>query len=167
MTLRSIALVVLIVAGALTWVFYADSEAQVRSAHDALRGLISRTADETVAGATVNSLALRNLFAATIEISGDAEGLVGVYSSEELAGTIIRLRSVFDHIDVQFGELQIAFPEPDAAIVEFSAQLVAAGRAEGMPERSESRQVVSRMRDIDGAWRFSELRLVDLTQSRD
>lgn len=167
MTLRSIALVVLIVAAAFTWVFYEDSEAQVRSAHDALWELISKTADETVAGATVNSLALRDLFATTIEISGDAEGLVGVYSPEELAGTIIRLRSIFNRIDVQFGELQIAFPTPEAATVEFSAQLDAAGRSAAVPRRSESRQVVSHMRDIDGTWRFSELRLIYLSQRGD
>ena len=160
MTLRSLALVCLLAVGVLLWVFNDDPEADVRSAHAALESLIDKDAPESAAAAAVLSLSLRDLFAAQVTVRGAAGGLAGVYTPEDLAGTIVRVRAAAQSVDVSFGELSISFPESDAALTEFSAELFAEIRTAGQT-RTESRRVSSRMHDVDGRWLFTELEFAE------
>jgi hypothetical protein len=156
---RNLALVVLLVAGSLWWVLRDDAEGQIRAAHEQLAGLLNKTEDEGGAAAILNARALRRLFAEAAQVSGDAQGLAGVYSPEELAGTIVRLRGMFQTIDLTFSELSIAFPDSEDAIVEFTAVLNAAGQIEAVQDVSETRRVTTRMQEVDGTWLFAEFLL--------
>lgn len=161
LSFRNLALLLLVAAGALWWMLRDDAQTQISRAHEELAGLLSKTGDESVAAASLNVIALRNLFADPVELSGDARGLTGVYSPEDLAGTIVRLRGLFQSIDLSFSELLIEFPAAEVAAIQFSAELTAEAQVGAVEDVIERRSVISRMQDIDGTWLFAEILLAE------
>lgn len=142
------------------WLLGGGPEARVRAAHADLAESVSKSEGEAEDGLSVLALrSLETLFAPTCSISGDADGLAGSYTAQELVGVIVRARSVMAVIELTFGEITIDFPQEDIAVARFSASL------EGFDlegeQRSETRQVESRMRDIDGAWQFVSFTLTE------
>lgn len=161
MTLRSLALIVLLAAAGLIWFFRDDPVAEVRAAHLELAGLIVKADGESAAAVALQSLALRDLFADPVAVSGDAQGMLDTYTPEDLANRIVRLRSVSQRVDLSLGELIIEFPSPDIAVTEFSAELTVESDYADGGQRNESRRVASHMRLIDGRWLFSEFQFAD------
>jgi hypothetical protein len=161
MPLRSLGIVVALLLVAAWLILRSDPETLVRDAHAQLADLISKSGDESAGTTILNARALQNLFAARVEISGDADGLTGSHSPEDLAATIIRLRSVFQSIELTFGELAIAFVSDTQAVVEFSAALAASSQAQQVESVSEARQVTSRLQEVDGEWLFSDFQLAE------
>lgn len=159
MPLRSLAIVVVLLLVALWLINRSDAESLVREAHGELAELIGKSGLQSGPAAALNARALENLFAASIEISGAAEGLAAVYAPEDLAATMMRLRALFERIELSFGELTITFVSDTEAQVEFSAVLIAAARAEQAEPVSEARRVTSRLTEVDGEWLFTEIRL--------
>ena len=161
LSLRNLAVILIVFAAVTWWILRDDPETEVRNAHAELVQLISKTDAEAGPGLLLKARALADLFAAPSEVSGDARGLSGVYSPEELAGMIVRLRSVFNTIDLTFSELAMDFPTADDAVVEFSAQLAARPPVAEAEEFVERRNVTSRLRFIDGDWLFTEIELAE------
>jgi hypothetical protein len=90
-----------------------------------------------------------------MEISGNTGGLNGSYSPEETAALIIRVRTIFRAIELTFSEPLIEFPSPDDAIARFAAELRASPGYDELADGVETREVTSRLRQIDGDWVFA------------
>ena len=154
------AIVVLILLAAVSWWFLReDPEAEVRAAHQELTRLLSKTEDQATASTILDARNLQSLFADNCVVTGDAEMFVGSYTSEEMVGTIIRVQGAFLKVDLTFHDLEIEFPAVDDAISSFTAVLVGKSMVDGEAEAAEAREVVSRMRKVEGKWRFAELNL--------
>jgi len=153
-----LALMLVLVVGAAWWLMRPDAESRVRDAHEELRRLLIRSGDEGNAS-LLSARALQGLFADSCEVSGDAEALTGTYSRDEMVGTIIRVRGIFESIELTFGELEIEFPADDDAVAEFPAVLVGRSAQAGFEDISETRRVTSRMRNVEGSWLFYAFRL--------
>jgi len=151
--------ILVLLSAAVWWLFHEDPEAEVRNAHQELARLLSKTEGEASSTMIFNARVLQSMFADTCEVTGDAEMFGGSYAPEEMVSTIIRVQGLFLSIDLTFHELVIEFPAADDAIVNFTAVLVGRSMMEGEEEAAETREVISRMRMVEGKWLFAEFRL--------
>ncbi len=151
--------------GGAWWYFHDDPETEVRDAHQEFALLLSKSEDEASNAMLLNAFVLQAKFADTCEVSGEAEMFVGSYTPEKMASTIMQVRGMFRGVSLAFDELVIDFPVADEAIVNFTARITVQYRTEGVAEGIEMREVVSRMRKIDGKWRFVAFRLVKVFES--
>lgn len=154
------AIVVLILLVAVAWWFlHEDPEAEVRAAHQELTRLLSKAEGEASTSTLLDARNLQSLFADNCVVTGDAEMFAGSYTSEEMVGTIIRVKGALLRVDLTFHDLEIEFPAADDAIGTFTAVLVGKSMIDGEAEAAEAREVVSRMRKVEGKWRFAEFNL--------
>jgi hypothetical protein len=149
--------VLLLVSVAAWWVLHEDSETKIRHAHEALNGLLNKAEGQAASTSIFNARALRELFAETCTVTGNARIFVGIYTPEELAATIIQVQGLFETIDLRFGELEVELPAAGDAIARFSAVLIA--RSATQEQVDERRDVTSRMRKTGGKWLFTEFSL--------
>lgn len=161
MDYRKLIPVLLLVIGAAWWLLHSDPEAEVREAHEELRLLLQKADDASNTDAILNARVLRDLFADPVAVSGSADRLAGSYLPEEMVRTIVGVQGRFQTIDLTFSEVIIEFPARDDAIANFSAVLEGSSAIASEDDFIESRDVISRMREIDGRWRFSEFRLTE------
>lgn len=82
-----------------------------------------------------------------------------------MVSTIIRVQGMFFSIDLTFHELVIEFPAAEDAIVNFAAVLVGQSLMEGEGDAAETREVISRMRKVEGKWLFAEFRLAKVFEN--
>jgi hypothetical protein len=158
-----VAALLIVVVGAWWWLGD-DPEDRVRAAHSTLEQFLNKSEDEPEGSIPVMQLrGLQGLFAQDCTVFGDAEGLVGSYSADELVGLMVRARGAFRSVALQFDEVAVEFPEEDTAITRFSAALD--GVTMTGERLTETREVESRMRDIDGAWQFVSFDLEDISQT--
>jgi hypothetical protein len=159
-----IVILVLILAGTW-WFLHEDPEAEVRDAHQELTRLLSKSEGDTTGTMLVDARRLQGLFAESCEVTGDAEMLVGSYTREDMVSTVIQVQALFTSIDLTFHELVVDFPTSDDALVNFTAVLVGRSTATGGEEAAETREVVTRLRKVEGAWLFSEFRLAKVIEN--
>lgn len=164
MSIRNAILVLLLVSGAAWWFLQEDAEAEVRHAHEELVRLVSKAEGDSDTPSVFDVQALRGLFAETAEISGDADVLVGSYSTDAMVGRIVQVKGIFHSIDLTIHDLVIEFPSADDAIASFSAVLVGRSMIDGEEEVDEARSVTSRLRKVEGDWVFSEFLLTDVDE---
>ncbi len=162
MSYRNVIVIFVLLAGAAWWFLHEDPEAEVRDAHQELSRLLSKSEGEASSTVIINARILQNMFADTCDVIGDAEMLVGRYTPEEMASTIIRIQGLFLSIDLTFHDLVIEFPAADDAIAHFTAVLVGQVQMEGEEEFGETREVISRMRKVQDKWLFAEFRLAQV-----
>jgi len=154
-------LALLCVAG--WWLLRDDPEAEVRDAHQALVQLLSKAEGEATGTTIVNARILQSMFANNCDVTGAAEMFAGSYTPEEMVSTTIRVQGMFLIVDLAFHEMVVEFPADDDAISRFTAVLVVKSQVEG--ELAETRNVISRMRNVDGKWLFSEFRLAKVPEA--
>ena len=153
-------LVILVLLSAVGWWFFHESpEAEIRDAHQELTRLLSKTEGDASRTTILNAALLKSMFADNCEVTGDAEMLAGSYSPEEMVSTIIRVQGIFLSIDLTFHDLMIGFPAEDDAITKFTAVLVGQSQIEGEEKAAETREVISRMRKVEGKWLFAKFSL--------
>ena len=165
MSYRKLMVILILLAAAAWWFLHEDPEAEVRNAHHELTRLLSKSVGEASSTMIINARVLQSMFADTCRVTGDAEMLAGSYTPEEMVSTIIRVQALFLKIDLTFHELAINFPAADDAVVNFTAVLVGQSKLEGEGEAAETREVVSRMRKVEGEWLFSEFRLAKVIEN--
>lgn len=162
MNIRNAVLTLLLVAGAAWWFLQEDPEAQVLRAHEDLVRLVSKAEGDPDAPSILDVQALRGLFAETCRVSGDADMLVGSYSSDMLIGRILQVQALFYSLDLTIYDLVIEFPAADDALATFSALLEGRSMIDGEEEVTESRTVTSRLRRGDGDWLFYDFQLTEV-----
>ena len=165
MSYRNVIVILILLSAAAWWFLHEDPEAEVRNAHQELTRLLSKTDGEASSTMIFNARVLQSMFADFCEVTGDAEMLGGSYTPEEMVSTIIRVQGIFLSIDLTFHELEIEFPAADDAIVNFTAVLVGRSKMEGEEEAAETREVISRMRKVEGKWLFAEFRLANVLEN--
>ena len=165
MSYRNVIVILILLSAAAWWFLHEDPEAEVRNAHQELTRLLSKTEGEASSTMIFNARVLQSMFADTCEVTGDAEMLGGSYTPEEMVSTIIRVQGIFLSIDLTFHEFEIEFPAADDAIVNFTAVLVGRSKMEGEEEAAEAREVISRMRKVEGKWLFAEFRLANVLEN--
>ncbi len=165
MSYKNVLVIFILLSVAAWWFLHEDPEAEVRDAHQELTRLLSKTEGEASSTMIFNARVLQNMFADTCEVTGDAEMLAGSYTPEEMVSTIIRVQGMFLSIDLTFHELVIELPAADDAIVNFTAVLVGQSLMEGEEKAGETRQVISRMRKVEGKWLFAEFRLAKVIEN--
>ena len=153
------------VAGGAWWFFHEYPEAEVRDAHREFARLLSKPEGEPSGALLFNARVLQTMFAETCEVSGEAERFGGSYTPEELAGLIMQVRGMFRSVDLTFHDLVIEFPAADEATGSFSARMIVRGRTEETAEAFDTRDVVSRMRKLDGDWRFVSFNLLTVPEN--
>ncbi len=164
---KTIVMVVLLaaLAGGAWWYFHEDPEAEVRDAHQEFARLLSKPEAEASSAMLFNARVLQTMFADTCDVTGEAEGFGGSYTREGLAGTIMQVRGMFRSVDLTFHDLVIEFPAADETTVNFTARMILRGRTQEAVEAIEMRNVVSRMRKLDGNWRFVAFRLLKVLEN--
>ncbi len=167
MSYRNVIAVLILLSAAAWWFLHEDPEAEVHSAHQELTRLLSKTEGEASSSMIVNARVLQSIFADSCEVTGDAEMLAGRYTPEEMVSTIFQVQGMFLSIDLTFQELVIAFPAADDAITNFTAVLVGRSLMEGEGEVGvgETREVISRMRKVEGTWLFTEFNLAKVLEN--
>ncbi len=165
MSYKNVLVIFILLSVAAWWFLHEDPEAEVRDAHQELTRLLSKTEGEASSTTIFNARVLQSMFADTCEVTGDAEILGGSYTPEEMVSTIIRVQGMFLSIDLTFHELVIEFPAADDAIVNFTAVLVGRTKMEGEEEAAETREIISRMRKVEGKWLFAEFRLANVLEN--
>ena len=167
MNCRNVLIIIILLSAATWWFLHEDPEAEVRDAHQELSRLLSKAEGAASNITILNAVVLKSMFAATCEVTGDAEMLAGAYTPEEMISTIVRIQGIFRSIELTFHELEIAFPVADDAIVNFTAVLVAQVPKAGEEEEmfGETRTVVSRMRKFEGKWLFTEFSLAKVSEN--
>lgn len=153
----------LIVAG--WWFLQADPEAEIVSAHQTLARLISKGEDDGGGPSILETRALQNLFGDTCVVTGDAVTLAGSYAPEEMVRTILGLRARLSSVTLTFNELTVEFPASNEAVATFVAMVEGRSLRESEEHIVERRDVVSRMRQVDGDWRFFEFHLTSYSNS--
>ena len=161
MSIRSVAIVLVLFIAAAWWLLRADPEAEVRNAHRELAELLNKPEGDPDPLSILEIRALQHLFAETCVVTGAARGLLGQYSPEQMVGTIVRVHELFDSIDLRFSEPSISFPADDEAVAVFSAELSAASGRDAVEDVIEARAVTTRMHEIDGSWAFYEINLAE------
>lgn len=144
----------LLIVAAAWWLLGNDSAAEVRAAHADLARVLSKSGEGDDGLSVLQLRSLESMFAEELVVAGDANGLSASYSPEEIVGLIVRVRSVFASVELELGELTVELPAPDRAVATFRAGL--SGRESDGELVREARSVVSRMRHVDGDWRFTE-----------
>ena len=167
MNYKYVIVILVLLAGAAWWFLHDNPEAEVRNAHQELTRLLSKTEDDPSSTMILNARLLQGLFADNCEVSGDAEMLAGSYTSEEMVSTIIRVQGMFQSIELTFHELEVEFRAPDDAITNFTAVLIGQSQVTGEDKAGETREVISRMRKVDGKWLFTEFRLAKVVSPDD
>ena len=162
---RNEIVIFVLLAGAAWWFLHENPEAEVRNAHQELAQLLSKAEGAAGSAMIINARILQNMFVDSCDVIGDAEMLVGRYTPEEMASTIIRVQGIFLSIDLTFHELAIEFPAADDAIAKFTAVLVGQVQMEGEEEVGETRAVISRMRKVEDTWLFAEFRLAQVVEN--
>lgn len=152
-----------LLAGGAWWFFDEDPEAEIREAHQEFARLLSKPEGEASAIMLLNSQILQRMFADSCVITGEAERFSGNYTPEEITGIIMQVRQIFTSVDLSFQDLVIEFPTEDEATTSFTARMISQGRTE---EMIEMREVVSRMRKIDGDWLFSAFNLAKVFEDQ-
>ncbi len=167
MNYRNVLIIIILLSAATWWFLHEDPEAEVRDAHQELSRLLSKAEGAASNTTILSAVVLKSMFAATCEVTGDAEMLAGAYTPEEMISTIVRVQGIFRSIELTFHELEIAFPAADEAIINFTAVLVAQVSRAGEEEEmfGETRTVVSRMRKVDGKWLFAEFSLAKVPET--
>jgi len=155
--------VLLLIAG--WWFFHEDPEADVREAHAELARLLSKAESDPDRSMLVDARRMQNLFAETCDVTGDAEMFVGSYTREDMVSTIVQVQAMFTNVELTFHELEVEFPAEDDARVNYTAVLVSRSTMTDGEAVAETRDVVSRLRKIEGEWLFSEFRLAKLIQN--
>ena len=143
------------------WLLHEDAETKIRRAHEELNLLLNKEEGQASSAPIFNARTLRDMFADACSVTGDAEVFTGIYTPEDMVGTIIQVQALFQRIELTFSELEVEFSAADDARVRFSAVL-AAQRSAGA-QVDEVRDVISRMRKVDGNWLFAEFNLVELS----
>ncbi len=165
MNYKSVLVIFILLSASAWWFLHEDPEAEVRDAHQELTRLLSKTEGEASSTMILNARVLQNMFADTCEVTGDAEMFGGSYTPEDMASTIIRVQAMFLRIDLTFHKLVIEFPAADDVFVNFTAVLVGQNLLEGEGEAAETREVISRMRKVEGKWLFAEFRLAKVSEN--
>lgn len=165
MNQRNVIVISVLLLATAWWFLHEDREAEVREAHQELARLLSKTEGEAAGTMLVDARLLQGLFDESCEVTGDAEMLVDSYTREEMVSTIIQVQAMFDSVDLTFHELVIEFPTMDEALVNFTAVLVGRSTMTEGEEAAETREVVSRLRNIEGEWLFSEFRLAKVSEN--
>ncbi len=167
MNYKYVIAILVLLSAAAWWFLHDNPEAEVRNAHQELTRLLSKTEGDPGSTMILNARLLQGLFADTCEVTGDAEMLAGSYTSEEMVSTIIRVQAIFHSIELTFHELEVEFPAADDAIIHFTAVLIGQSKMTGEDKAGETREVVSRMRKVDGKWLFTEFRLAEVVSPDD
>ena len=149
------------VIGVAWWLFIDNDEDKIRAAHETLIELLQKTGDEGDAPTLLDALALQGLFAETCVVSGDADAVVGSYTGQQLASTVLQVKALFERVEITTTEFIIEMIGEGAAEIEFSATLDGTSVIEGEEHVLEARTVFSRMDKIDGEWLFSGFRLIE------
>jgi hypothetical protein len=155
MTPRYLVLVFALAAGLGWWLLGESPEEQVLAAHEELRQLLRKSEDDDATPSIRDALAYQALFADPMEISGSTGGLNGSYSPEETAALILRVRAIFRTVELTFSKPQIEFLSPDSAVGHFAAELRASPGYDELADGVETREVTSRLQQIDGDWVFA------------
>jgi len=163
---RNVIVILVLVAAAAWWFLHEDAEAEVRDAHQELTRLLSKPEGEAGTTTILNARVLQSMFAESCEVTGDADAFAGSYTPEEMVSTIVRVQGLFVKVDLTFHDLVIEFPAADDAIGNFTAVLVGQSQIDGEGEAAEARDVISRMRKVDGDWVFAEFKLARVVEDQ-
>lgn len=156
---RILILVLVPIAGALWWLLQASPEERVRAAHQELAARISKTEDDSQTPTVRDVFAYQALFAGQVTLVGDAGDLGGSYTPEDIAGLIVRVRAIFERIELGFTDPVIEFPSEDTAVARFTAEALVSPAPPEITDGSETRAVTSRMQLVDGDWLFTHFEM--------
>jgi hypothetical protein len=152
---RILILLLVLLAGAIWWLLGDNPEERVRAAHQELAERLSKSEDDGENPSIRDVLAYQSMFAERVTISGDADDLGGSYAPDDIAALIIRVRTLFDTIELMFSDPVIEFPTEETAVARFTATLTVSPTLPDVTDGTETRNVTSHLQLIEGDWLFS------------
>ena len=100
------------------------------------------------------------LFLEPCELKAPNESLSGSYTRQEISAYAGSARSHFSQLDFKFYDLQIAFPEKEAAKVTLTARLI--GKSTTGEQVDEIRELECLLKKIDKKWFFNQIEVIEV-----
>ncbi len=153
----SAVLVLVVVAGAAWWFLWRDSpERQVRKRLRQLAKLVGKKPGESAVGMAVKNQRVQTLFADRCKLTGDGAIKAGSHTPAELAAYASQVWWQCHSLKLDFYGTTVEFLAPDEAAAGFTARLIADSKHEPGAKTEHFREVVCRLRQVDGKWLFTE-----------
>lgn len=156
-----VVVIVLIIGGCYLYHRYlVGDEAKIRSAFQDLGHYASKSGKGGTTKMVLKTNAVAYLFADPCSLEVGGTFLSGDYSREEITANAVRARSMFKRVTLSFYDLTVDLTAPDRAVTVFTARLT--GETKTGNNISETREMRSELKKIDGKWLFSNFSVVEV-----
>ena len=153
------ALVAGIVIGCWYW-YISRPQYRIRKRFDALSARVSKQPEESTGVMAFKMHSLSELFGREVVLDFAEYAGSGRYSAETLASRVARIRPHFTQITLSFHDVTIMLIHESEAEADVTARLVAQ-RQSGEPNE-DTREVRCTLRKMDGEWRFTAFREIEV-----
>jgi len=102
----------------------------------------------------LKAFGLRKYFAAECELALRNFEHNGTYTPKEIAGSVMRMRSRFERVEVKLYDLSVTLESAQRARVHLTAR-VEVKRSGGQAVRSEARELLCSVQKEEGEWKFT------------
>ncbi len=134
-----------------------SEETRIRKQFNSVSALISKERSESTASAYRINLAVSNIFHDPFALKISDPAFSGHYRPQELAREIIRIRSLYDQINLSFHDLSIEIIEDGHAEALFTAQIKSYRGERGIRDVQE---MEAELRKINGDWFLTKIKTV-------
>jgi len=138
-----------------------NEEKEIRRQIDALAARFSKHAGESSSVMAVKMHSLPDLFADELQLEMLGFPFNGVYRQAEISSHIARARTQFQTIDLMFHDVDVQIQDAENAVATLTGRLIIE-RANDKAPAEDVREVMCRLRKIDGDWRFTSFEEVEV-----
>ena len=144
---------------AATWIFQSE-EKKVKKQFDRLSRCASKQAGENTFTMAKKTREIGTLFTEQCQFKADIISFSGRYSREEISSYAARARLPFLDLSLHFHDLNVSFPEKEAAKVFLTAKLT--GKLSTGEPVDETHEVHILLRKNEKSWLFAEIELIEV-----
>lgn len=155
-----IGLLIVIIGSVIAITVFPSEEKRVKKQFRLLSEWISKSPEENAFTMLQKMRNVGTLFDEHCELKTDYPSLSGSYTREEISTYVGSAHSHVSRLDLTFYDLQIAFPEKEAAKVTLTARLT--GRSTAGEQMDEVRELECRLKKIEKRWLFSAIEVVEV-----
>ncbi len=151
---------VVILVSVIAITVFPSEEKKIRKQFRLLSEWVSKSQEENAFVLLQKMRSVGSLFDEHCELRTDYPSLSGSYTREEISTYVGSARSHVSRLDLTFYDLQITFPEKEAAKVTLTARLT--GWSTAGEQMDEIRELECRLKKIEKKWLFSQIEVVEV-----
>jgi hypothetical protein len=139
---------------------FPSEEKRVKKQFRLLSEWVSKSTEENAITMLRRMKDIGSLFDAHCELKVLDQSFSGSYTREEISTYAGSARSQVSQLDLKFYDLQVVFPEKEAAKVTLTARLT--GRSTAGERMDETRELECLLRKIENKWLFSQIEVIEV-----